>query len=165
LYLFSKRQNVDQPIQTHSADFTELNYGTIMYMKTATVFDYLKAYLGDTVFDDCMHKYFDKWKFKHPQPDDLRKIFEKETGKDLSWFFDDLIKTTKRVDYKVRMGKNNTVKVTNRGQVAGPFPVSTIQDGQVVSTTWFEGFKGTKKLGLKTDGATKVKWLALFRQF
>lgn len=156
-YLFSKRQNVDQPIQTHSADFTQMNYGTIMYMKTATVFDYLKAYLGDEVFDKCMHTYFDMWKFKHPQPEDLRKVFETETGKNLSWFFDDMINTTKRVDYKIRMGKDNTVKVTNRGQIVGPFPISTIKDGKVVETTWHEGFEGTKKINVNTNGATKVK--------
>ncbi|UPT68523.1 MAG: M1 family metallopeptidase [Sphingobacteriales bacterium JAD_PAG50586_3] len=134
-YLFSKRQNIDQPIQTHSADFTQINYATIMYMKTATAFDYLKAYLGDSTFDNCMHKYYDKWKFKHPQPEDLRKIFEDETGKKLDWFFDDLINTTKRVDYKIRMGKKGNVIVTNRGEIAGPFPITTTKDGKVVETT------------------------------
>ena len=30
---------------------------------------------------------------------DLRVVFEEVTGKDLSWFFDDVIKTTKQLDY------------------------------------------------------------------
>lgn len=155
-YLFSQRQNLDQPIQTHSAEFTSTNYGTIMYMKSATAFDYLKAYLGDSIFDNCMHKYFDTWKFKHPYPEDLRKIFETETGKDLSWFFDGVINSNKPIDYKVRMGKKGTVKVINRGKIAGPFTLSTVKDGQPVSTQWFEGFEGKKTITLNTDNATAV---------
>jgi hypothetical protein len=155
-YLFSKRQNADQPIQTHAAEFTELNYGTIMYMKTATVFDYLKAYLGDSTFDNCMHKYFDKWKFKHPQPEDLRKIFEDETGKNLSWFFDDMIKTAKRVDYKIRAGRKGSVVVKNRGEVAGPFALSAVKDGKVISTKWFEGFKGKRYIDFDKTKADKA---------
>ena len=29
-----------------------------------------------------------KWKFKHPQPSDLKELFVSETGKDLAWFFE-----------------------------------------------------------------------------
>ncbi len=43
---------------------------------------------------------------KHPGPDDLRAVFESHTDKDLSWFFDDFLGTTKRLDYKiVRLGE------------------------------------------------------------
>ena len=34
-YLYSKRKNEDQPIEYKSADYTSMNYGTIVYMKTA----------------------------------------------------------------------------------------------------------------------------------
>ncbi len=39
-------------------------------------FNYLRDYLGDSVFDAAMHEYFRQWKFKHPQPEDLHKLFE-----------------------------------------------------------------------------------------
>lgn len=155
-YIFSARQNVDQPIQTHSARFGKINYGTIMYSKTAISFDYLKAYLGDEVYDKCMHIYYDKWKFKHPYPEDLRKIFEEETGKDLSWFFDDLIKTNKKVDYKIRVKNKNTVIITNRGHIAGPFSISTVSNENLVKTTWYEGFKGKKKITLDLNDVKTV---------
>ena len=38
---------IDQPIETHSADFTPINYGMIMYQKTGLVFFYLMDYLGE----------------------------------------------------------------------------------------------------------------------
>ena len=80
-YLFNARRNYDQPIETASQDFTPTNYGAIVYGKTGIGMDYMLAYLGDTLFNKCMHAYFDKWKFKHPQPDDLRDVFQSVTRK------------------------------------------------------------------------------------
>ena len=89
------RENTDQPIELTSSKFTDLNYGVIVYGKSTLIFDYLESYLGTPAFDKVMKKYFESWKYKHPQPEDLKKLFESETGKNLNWFFDDLLKTDK----------------------------------------------------------------------
>jgi hypothetical protein len=54
-----------------------------------------------------MRKYYEKWEFKHPQPQDIRQVFEEVTGKNLDWFFVDIITTTKQVDYKLKNVKIN----------------------------------------------------------
>lgn len=146
IYLLNARKNLDQPIEYHAAEYTSLNYGGIVYSKTAITFDYLMAYLGEDTYDRCMKRYFNEWKFKHPQPEDLRAIFEQETEKDLSWFFDDLIKTTKKVDYKLVGTKKDTsnpenilLKVRNKGGINGPFSISGVnKNGDIVSTQWYE---------------------------
>jgi len=51
LYRCMSSFGVDQPMHTHSADFSQANYGGVMYQKTGLVFHYLKAYLGDSLFD------------------------------------------------------------------------------------------------------------------
>lgn len=130
----------DQPIETHSADFTSANYGAVMYMKTGLVFNYLKAYLGDELFDKCMHAYFETWKFKHPQPEDMKSVLERESGKDLSWLFGDLIQTTDHVDFKIGhvKSKNGATELTvkNKGQVNGPVQVTAFKENKEVFNTW-----------------------------
>jgi len=86
-YLLSARQNLDQAIEEKSASYLPINYGGIVYGKTGLMFDYLMAYLGEELYDKCMQRYYNEWQFKHPQPEDLREVFEKESNKDLSWFF------------------------------------------------------------------------------
>ena len=134
----------DQPIETHSAQFTPANYGIVMYQKTGLVFFYLKDYLGEEVFDKCMQEYYRRWEFKHPTPADMRAVLEEISKKDLSWLFDDLINTTKHVDYKVSGVKqkhgNTTVTVRNKGQVDGPVEVAAWRDGKVVQKGWVEPF-------------------------
>jgi hypothetical protein len=142
-YRFIHTAGADQPIQTHSAEFSSANYGIIMYQKTGLVFYYLKDYVGDEEFDRIMHVYFDQWKFKHPQPEDLRILFENETGKNLSWFFDDLIQTTNHVDFKIKSVKPKlksgaVVKVKNVGQVNGPIEVNAFNENELVESIWIE---------------------------
>jgi hypothetical protein len=128
-------------VETKSADFSSINYGLIMYQKTGLIFHYMKSYLGDSLFDECMSQYFQTWKFKHPQPEDLKAIFEKNTGKSMDWFFTDLIQTTNRIDYKITSVKSKNgqtiVGVRNAGQVNGPIPV-TVSIGQKEITKWLD---------------------------
>jgi len=143
-YLLNARRAKDQPIDFGSNNYTNMNYGAVVYKKTALAFKYLMGYLGEDLFDRCMREYYSQWKFRHPYPKDLKEVFEKTSGKNLSWFFDDVIKTTGRVDYaasSVRRDGNEAMKlkVRNRGDIAAPFSVDVVRDGKRVSTTWFEG--------------------------
>lgn len=152
-YLYVARKKTEQPIETVSDKFTETNYGAIVYTKTALGFNYLRSYLGDEVYDACMKDYFNQWKFKHPYPEDLRNIFLKRTDKNLDWFFDDFLKTTKYADYSIcklqriygdsfiRPGsKSYAVLISNKGEWTPPFTVSALKKGRIVNTKWHEGF-------------------------
>lgn len=139
-YQLLARLGEDQAIETKSADFTSINYGIVMYQKTGLVFHYLKSYLGDEKFDACMHTYYDRWHFKHPQPADMKNVFEELTGENLDWVFGDLIQTRKHVDYRitsVKKDKNGgrTITVKNVGQVNGPIPV-TLKTATGDTTLW-----------------------------
>jgi hypothetical protein len=152
----------DQPIETHSADFTSANYGVTMYQKTGLVFFYLKDYLGEELFNKAMSNYFEEWKFKHPQPEDMKKSIETTTGKDLSWLFGDLIQTTRHIDYKIKKVKKdkltNTTRVTvkNVGQVQGPIEINAFMDSKeqnnkLIETKWVEPSKKSEVVLNGTD--------------
>ncbi|MFM8949624.1 MAG: M1 family aminopeptidase, partial [Bacteroidota bacterium] len=143
-YLLNARRAKDQPIDFGSDDYTSMNYGAIVYKKTALAFKYLMGYLGEDLFDRCMHEYYNQWKFRHPYPKDLKEVFEQTSGKNLSWFFDEVIKTTGRVDYAASSVRSNRteglkLKVRNRGDIAAPFSVDVLRNGTRVSTSWLEG--------------------------
>jgi hypothetical protein len=153
---------VDQPIQTLSTDFSSANYGGVMYQKTGLVFHYLKAYLGDSMFDVCMQAYFERWKFRHPQPEDFRAVLEETSGQNLGWLFDDLIDSRKVADYKIvgvrqSVGKS-LVKVKSVGQINGPIVVQRIGNGAVAESVWVSPGKGGKKYPTVQLGASQSKF-------
>ncbi|MBK8226450.1 MAG: M1 family metallopeptidase [Flavobacteriales bacterium] len=92
-YRLNARRNLDQPLSLSSDDFTSMNYGTGVYMKTALVMDHLMAYLGEEIMDKCLLAYFKEWRFKHPRPEDMKAVFERESGQDLNWVFEGLLRT------------------------------------------------------------------------
>jgi Peptidase family M1 domain len=77
------------PIDTPSEDFAnEEEYGIVIYIKTATWMYYMEQELGKENLDRAMKAYYEKWKFKHPYPEDMKAALEKELGKDLTPYFD-----------------------------------------------------------------------------
>lgn len=142
MYRFNARRNLDQSLSLTSADFTSINYGCMVYSKSALVFDHLHAYLGDGVMKRALNAYFDAWKFKHPQPQDVRDVFEQESGKDLSWVFDEMICTRSVFDSKAAVLKvgsdGRSAKLTVRGKNIHdiPVPVTGYAGTDSLGTTW-----------------------------
>jgi hypothetical protein len=160
-YRFLAMIGEDQPIETSSEDFTSINYDAIMYQKTGLVFFYLKAYLGEEMFGKCMHAYFDQWKFKHPQPEDMQSVLEKVSGKDLSWLFKELIQTTDHIDFKLKRVKKvengYDVRVKNVGQVPGPIEISAFLSDSIIETVWVESGKGSQVAHLTSREVDEVR--------
>jgi hypothetical protein len=90
--------------------------------------------------------YFDRWKFRHPQPDDFFDIANEVSGQDLTWFFDQVYRGSSVFDYGVQElsseriadGHHRTTVVVQRiGE--GVFPVevvTTFADGVQVRERW-----------------------------
>jgi len=166
-YLLNARRNKDQPTDITSEKFSRLNYGGNVYAKTGLSFQYLRSYLGDSLFDSCMHAYFDQWKFRHPYPDDIKNIFETITHKNLLWFFDDLLKTTKKIDYAILSSTrvNNsygehdfTIALKNKGGIDGPVSLSGIdKNGKTLNTKWFDSIGEKKNVSLTCSGCASIR--------
>ncbi len=77
----------DQPIETSSEKFSDINFNLIAYTKTGNWMKMMADELGQPLFDSCMKAYYQEWKFKHPYPEDFRKVMESVSGRDLGKFF------------------------------------------------------------------------------
>jgi hypothetical protein len=156
LYRISQSTGLDQPIETHSACFNSFNYGVVMYQKTGLVFTYLKHYLGDEKFDRAMHKYYDLYEFKHPQPEDMKRVFEETLNEEFDWVFEDLINTTKRIEARLGGVKHNDnsfeVTINNVGNVKSPIPVALMQGEKILELKWTKPGEDKAILSFEGDG-------------
>ncbi|NND95066.1 MAG: M1 family metallopeptidase [Flavobacteriales bacterium] len=142
LYRLQAKRNMDLPTNSCSEDLAGFNYSAIAYSKTGLSFYYLKDYLGDEKFDEIMQAYFEAWKFKHPSPEDLRQIFEKRVNEDLDWFFDDLLSSSKKLDYKIARHAKDRILIKNKGDIESPVLIKAYSNDSVVSHKWLQGFEG-----------------------
>ncbi|MBU0528826.1 M1 family metallopeptidase [bacterium] len=145
----------EQPIDITSAEVDPGNYGSLIYGKVAVYTYYLQHYLGEEMMDKIMQEYFDKWKFKHPQPLDIRQAFESNTDADLSWYFDGVLNDTKTVNYAIKK-KGDSFIVINKGELTAPVEIAYYNSkGDQVSSEWVDGFTGSKTFA-SPEGAVKA---------
>jgi hypothetical protein len=156
-WIIPARKNLEQSVNIAAPEYSINNYESILYSKAAMGFNYLRAYLGDSIYDSAMHDYFRLWSNKHPHPDDLRKVFEVRTGKNLSWFFDDFLGTTKRLDYKIAGYRDGKVYIKNKGELIAPLLIASLKEDSVISQKWEDGFKGSKWINLDPGNYSKIR--------
>lgn len=156
-YQLAARTHHDQAIEGHSAQYIPLNYGGIVYGKTANAMHLLENYIGQTNFDKMMQNYYQIFAFKHPYPEDFRRIAEGGTPKNLEWFFDELVPSNKKIDYKLKNIKYKKDTIANSifdevhiqqklGAVRAPFSLSAYRKDTLLHTIWYDGFNG--KMGV-----------------
>lgn len=63
-------------------------YGIVSYIKAALWMYLLESALGFDKTQAAVQLYFQQWKNKHPQPEDMKASFEQATGEDLDAFFE-----------------------------------------------------------------------------
>jgi len=82
-----------EPIETPAADFkNKEDYGIVAYLKTSVWLYLMELELGKERVDAGMQSYYNKWKFKHPYPEDLKAELEKAMNIDLTPYFETLKK-------------------------------------------------------------------------
>ena len=71
------------------------------YHKTALMLHTLERRLGWDVMQRVMATFFDRWRFRHPQPEDFFAIVNEVTQQDYTWFFDRVYHSSNRFDYAI----------------------------------------------------------------
>jgi len=159
-YLLSARANMDQPLSISSSNFSMINYGTVVYSKSAVFFNYLRSYLGDQNMDQVMKTYFEDFKYKHPQPDDFFNVLDRETDKNIAWMENDVIKSKAKLDYKIgrvrHIKSQPKLKIVNRGQIYAPLQLGYFMDGQLIDSAWIDGFRKDTVIELK-PGLSRIE--------
>ncbi len=120
------RSGIEEPQSTHADRYNRNNaYGASAYAKGAVFMSQLGYIIGGKNLEKTIHKYFNQWKFKHPTPNDFKRIAEKTSGIQLDWYLIDWTQTTNHIDYAIKnvSEKNNgtTIELERIGKM--PMPI------------------------------------------
>jgi len=157
LYRSGASLNNDQPPDLPAGDYSQFSYLTGVYYKPSVGFDYLQTMMGDTLFNRCMHRYYDEWKFRHPQPADMQRSFEAESGQDLFWFFNQWLSTNQKADYKICRVKPlekdaYSIRLKNNAGVNAPIVLSGMKEGKELAKQEVRGFDGDTTVSVSCAG-------------
>ena len=89
------------PIMTNSESIFQ--FGNNAYGKPATALNILReTIMGRELFDFAFKTYAERWKFKHPTPEDFFRTMEDASAVDLDWFWRGWFYTTDHVDIAIK---------------------------------------------------------------
>ncbi len=114
----------EEPMSTHADQFdTNFAYGRAAYSKGAVSIAQLGYIIGENVRNKVLLKYFDQWKFKHPDVVDFIRVAEKESGLELDWYYDYWVNTTKLIDYGIKSVTESKGKTSITLERKGTLPM------------------------------------------
>lgn len=128
----------EQPQTTHADRYTyNFAYGVSAYSKGAIFLSQLGYIIGEDNLKQTIKAYYNLWKFKHPKPNDFKRIAENISGIQLDWYLTDWTQTTHTIDYGIRSvntAKKNTAIVLERiGNMPMPIEVKIdLTDGSSI---------------------------------
>ena len=96
--------------RTHSMDVMQnftwkfmdrASYSANSYAKAELMLRTLKRFMGTEMFSKMIKAYSQRFWFKHPRPKDFYDVVSEFTGQDMSWFFDQIVHGSGKMDYAV----------------------------------------------------------------
>lgn len=141
-----QNSNRDLAVNTPSSQMDIFNYGVQSYQKMGWALEYLRSYLGEDVFNACVKSYYSEWAFRHPDPKAIQEVFEDVSSQKLDWFFDELLNTTKRFDYRIdrveATGQEIRIGVSQKGRLNIPYHISVFDaSDSLIFNKWFDGLE------------------------
>ena len=162
VYQFSSRKFYDQSLTTASDSLSNFNRKVVSKYKAGLGFKYLQNFIGDSILKKSVKEFYIKHQLKPSTSSDFANIIQKNTIKDLQWFFGDYITTNKKIDYKINkvsFSKNKDslfVTIKNKRNFSAPVALYGIQKKEVKFKTWVTGIDSTKTVKIKRGDFKKL---------
>lgn len=126
------------------ADF--MTYQTAVYSKASFVLEMLEYLLGPAQFTEVMRAYGERFRYRNARTADFIGVAEAVSGRDLRWFFDQWLSTTKTCDYSIESMEvsaaagnryRSLIRLRRRGEIVMPVELRlTLESGEVLERVW-----------------------------
>ena len=123
--------HIEEPLTTQS-DAYHYNYAYSVgsYSKGALFLAQLEYVLGKENVDKTLQRYYQKFQFKHPSPNDIKRTAEKVSGISLDWYLNYWTQTTHAIDYGVSLESPTQILLQRIGRMPMPIDLSVVyRDG------------------------------------
>lgn len=124
---------IDQPQTIHSDRWNfNFSYGANAYSKGSVFLSQLGYIIGKDNLAKTIKRYYNEFKFKHPTPNDFKRVAEKVSDIELEWYLNDWTRTTNKIDYEISSYDKASKRVLLKRKENMPMPLeilATFEDG------------------------------------
>lgn len=129
------KSGMEEPLTTHADHFnTNAAYSAAAYSKGCVFMEQLGYIIGADVRDKMLLEYYNQWRFKHPNSNDLIQVAEKMSNIKLDWYKEYFCNTTKTINYSIdslwEESGISKIRLKRIGQMPMPIDLQlTFKDG------------------------------------
>ena len=115
--------------QTIHSDRYDYNfaYGASAYSKGSVFLSQLGYIIGKNNLNKTLKRYYEEFKFKHPTPNDFKRVAEKVSDLELEWYLNEWTRTPHKVDYGIDISLLESDRVITLKRIGRiPMPIEIV---------------------------------------
>ncbi len=159
-YTQMARTNRDQSLVTSKDSLLKFNSNIASKYKAGLGLKYLDDFVNSDILERTILEYLEATKLKLTASSDFEAMLNKNTDKNVDWFFDEYILTRNKIDFKikkvVKTKDSVTLTIKNKRHNSMPISLFKMSNDSILSKQWIEDVAGTKTLTIPRDGADKL---------
>lgn len=159
-YMLMARKNLDQPLSNPKNTLIKFNEQIANKYRAGLSFRYLDNYLGQLTIPESIQLFYENFKGKQVNRLDFETILNKNSNKDIGWFFKTIIDSRDIIDYKFfevsKTIDSVTFSINNRTGVSVPVPVYGLKNNKIVFQKWIDSKNIDSTLTMERKNADKI---------
>ena len=129
---------IEQPLTIHSDRYDyNFTYGASSYSKGAVFLSQLGYIIGKENLSKTIKRYYNEFKFKHPTPNDFKRVAEIVSDLELEWYLNDWTRTTNKVDYDLNLFEKGSRELSIKRIGRMPMPLEVLVSFKDGSTAMY----------------------------
>ena len=127
-YYLLASSGFEQAQTTHSDRYDyNFAYGASAYSKGSVFLSQLGYIIGKKNLDKTLKRYYEEFKFKHPTPNDFKRVAEKVSDLELEWYLNEWTRTPHKIDYGIDVSLLEIQRViTLKRKARIPMPIEVV---------------------------------------
>ncbi|WP_242086965.1 metalloprotease [Aestuariivivens sediminis] len=159
-YMVMARTNRDQPLMMAKDSLLKFNHNIASKYKAGIGLKYLDDFINSDVVEKSLTMFVMNNKLKNTSGETFEQLLKSRTPKNIDWFFNDYLKTRKKIDFKIKdiISDDDSITLTIKNKRHNSMPVSlyALNNDSIISKMWVEDITHSKTLTIPKQEANKL---------
>jgi len=159
-YMSMARTNRDQPLTMQKDSLLKFNSNIANKYKAGIGLQYLDDFINHDVLEHTIKPFLQENRLQPTSTEAFETFLKSRTDKNIDWFFEDYLKTRKKIDFKIKKVEKTedsiTVTIKNKRDNDMPISLYTLNNDSIISKYWIEDIGKQKRLTIPRNDANKL---------
>ncbi len=160
LYMLLARKNLDQPLTTSNDSLIKFNQKIGNKYKAGLGLSYLASYIGEDKVNESIKTFYKFYKLNRVKVIDFESILKRSTDTDIEWFFNNYVKTDRKIDFRIKKviktPDSLTITLKNKKGTVVPISLFGLKNDSVVSNYWISDVSKEKTFTIPRNGEERL---------